>query len=113
MPYFSSNFDETKPFSDKGIMVELAADVELTWTVPGLSTTMWRAEFSFGGGDDYVWVALNKTAVAPTPGAVVEVNQQELRPLPKYVKGGDVLHFISSQDDIQFGISLLQLPNPA
>jgi hypothetical protein len=109
---FNSNYDKTHPFSDTGAMIQLAASVAVTWTVPGVSTRKYRAEFSFNS-DDYVWVAYNKTAVIPTPGASVDTNQQELRPEPKYVFGGNTLSFISTENNVQCGVTLMEVPSPS
>jgi hypothetical protein len=109
--YYSELFDGAKPWSSIGGMLQLTANTPLSYTVPGNSTQKFRADFEFNQNDD-VWVAYNKTAVIPTPGVAVEVNQQEFRPTPKFVIGGDVLSFISTGTNVQCGVSLLQLPNP-
>lgn len=108
---YNSSFSGSQPFSDVGAMVYLDPNVALEWTVPGNSNRKYRAEFAFGS-NDYVWIAYNKTAVAPTPGAVVDTNQQEFRPCPRYVFGGTTLSFITTQTGIQCGVSLMEVPNP-
>jgi len=111
MTPFSSNFDYTKPFSDTGAMISPVANTAVSWTVPGTDDQTYRAEFAFNE-NDYVWVAFNKTAIIPVGGAATATNQQEMRPEPKYVRGGDVLSFITTQSNVQCGISLLALPSP-
>ena len=107
---FNSNYDKTHPFSDVGAKIQLAANTAISWTVPGDATRKYRAEFAFNS-DDYVWVALNKTAVIPTPGSAVNTNQEEFRPTPKYVFGGNTLSFISTQANVQCQVRLMELPS--
>lgn len=111
VPY-ASNFDYTKPFSDVGAKIQLAANTAVSWAIPGANNIKYRAEFSFNNNDD-IWVAINQTAAIPTPGAAVDTNQQELRPGPRYVKGGDVLSFICTTAGVQCGVTLLGLPSTA
>lgn len=110
MTKYNSNFNNTEPFSDTSAMLELAASTALPWVVPGEEWQQYRAEFSFLENDP-VWVALNKVAVVPTPGTAVTISNQELRPLHRYVKGGDTLSFISTQANVQCGVRLLDLPS--
>lgn len=112
MVQYNSSFDTAKPFSDTGAMLDLAPNTALEWTVPGTKSMKYRAEFSFGS-NDYVWVAYNKTAVVPTPNTAIDTNQQEFRPNPKFVFGGTTLSFITTQSNIECGVTLLQLPNPS
>ncbi len=107
IPY-NSNFDETQPFTDTGMQSQLVANVPLSWTVPGSPTTSYRANFSFDQNAD-VWVGKNVVPGVPSPGVATDVNGIEFRPGPKYVRGGDVLHFLSTTTP-QIGVSLLQLP---
>lgn len=107
---YQCNFDGAKPFSSNGATIQLVANTALSWTVPGEKYQSFRAEFSFNNNDD-IWVAYNKTALIPVSGVATDNNQQELRPSPKFVKGGDVLSFISTGVAVQCGVSLLLLPS--
>ena len=110
---YSSNFDYTLPWSDAGAMLQLVTDTALSWTVPGASNIKYRAEFSFNE-NDYVWVAYNKTAIIPVSGVATDTNQQELRPNARYVVGGDVLSFITTESSgVQCQVRLLGLPSTA
>lgn len=109
MTKFNTNFMDTTPFSDTGAKLKLAASTELTWTVPGENTQRYRALFAFNANVD-VWIAINNTVELPTAGTVTDTYNQELRPTARYVKGGDVLHFISTGTP-DVGVSLLELPN--
>ncbi len=106
---FRSNFDYTHPISDTGAKVSLAANTELTWTVPGTDVNIYRADFKFPSGAQ-VWVKLNGAVVVPVANTAVTVTNEEFLPDCKYVKGGDVLHFISTAA-WQCGVSLLSVPN--
>lgn len=105
---FRENFSGTHPISDTGAKVWLAANTELTWTVPGDNTVKYRACFTYTY-DAPIWVKLNDTIVVPVVGNAVDTYNEQFRPDLLYVNGGDVLHFISTASH-QFGVSLLELP---
>lgn len=105
---FHSNFDCTHPFSSSGAKLWLAANTELTWTVPGEATQKFRANFAMASTAE-VWVKLNSAVVVPVAGTIVDSYNEQLRPDYMYVIGGDVLHFISTGTP-QVGVSLLALP---
>ncbi len=107
---FNSAFNETLPFSDTGAKMQLATAAELTWTVPGTNDKRYRAQFSMTA-DAQVWVAINKAAVAPLAGTVADTYNEQYRPECLYVRGGDVLSFITSSGTPQVGVSLLELPS--
>lgn len=108
---YNSSFDQTRPFSDSGATIALADNTELTYTVPGVSSQRYRIQFSWAYNAN-VWVCVNSTAVVPGAGTI-NTSRCEFRPgsdgSGRYVKGGDVLHFISSGIG-QGGFSLLLLP---
>lgn len=105
---YNQNYQDTYPFSDTGAKLALAANTELTWTVPGTETDKYRALFAFNSTAN-IWVALNNTATVPAAGTVSNTYMQELRPHARYVQGGDVLHFISSAI-AECGVTLLKIP---
>ncbi len=117
MTRYNSNFERTFPFSDFTVQLALAANTALTYTVPGDSSNQYRCEFSFAYNAN-IWVGYNTTAVVPAPGAVTTVTNQSLELNPgkfgeaRYVRGGDVLSFISDSLVSNAGLSLLKLPNP-
>lgn len=112
MTIFNTNFLGTLPFSDQTYQVALAANTELTVTIPGTNANLYRCEFSYSYDAD-VWVGFNTTAVVPPAGAITTVTNEslELRPSVRYVRGGDVLSFISSSIVGDAGFSLLALPS--
>lgn len=105
---FSSNFNDTLPFSDTTASYALAATTELTYTVPGTNGQKYRAEFSYQE-DSEVWVALNETAQIPTPATMHSDRRSVLNPKVCYVSAGDVIHFISGAIAVG-SVSLLSIP---
>jgi hypothetical protein len=112
MTKFSTNFLETLPFSDQTVQVALAANTALPYTIPGDSSVQYRCEFSYAY-DTNVWVGFNTTAVVPVAGTVTTSSNSSvvLRPKIKYVRGGDVLSFISASIVSNMGFELLVLPS--
>lgn len=109
MTAFNSSFEGATPFTDTNSNFNLAANVGLSYTVPGDASLRYRAKFSYTSNAN-VWVSLNGTAATPAPGTQNSTSIQEFRPDVKYVKGGDVLNLISSDaTGAQVGISLLQV----
>lgn len=109
MTKYEKNFHGTMPFSDTGIAILLAASTALPYTIPGTPHQIYRAVFRCSSTAE-IWVSLNGTATLPSAGTAVATYNQEFIPLlePKYVKGGDVLSFISLTTS-QVGVSLLQV----
>ena len=75
---FNTSFNEALPPSDTGAKMKLATNTALTFTVPGTGDKKYRARFSYTS-DASVWVAINKTAVSPVAGTVVDSYNEELR----------------------------------
>lgn len=112
MTKFNTHFLKCLPFSDLTVQVALAASTALTYTIPGDSSIQYRCEFSYAY-DANVWVGFNTTAVVPSAGAVTTSSNSSLvlRPTIKYVRGGDVLSFISGSLVSNMGFELLVLPS--
>lgn len=106
---YNSNFEGTIPFSDVSVPISLTANTEQTYAVPGVATTKYQAYFSYNANSN-VFVRLNNTAAVPALNSAVTVPYQEFRPEKRYVQGGDVLHFITSDTQQFVGLSLRQLP---
>lgn len=112
MTVFNSQYEKTFPVSDSGTMMLLAASTALAYTVPGTSNQVYRAAFSVSLSAD-VWVSNNGTAAVPTSNTnTATYNQWRINPFDnaRYVKGGDVLSFISTGTP-QVGVELLKLPH--
>lgn len=116
MTTYNKNFLETLPFSDMTIQIALAANTALSYTVPGNSSMVYRAEFSWPYNAN-IWVGYNQTAIVPVAGSIVHTSNASIELNPgkfggaRYVRGGDVLSFISSAIVSDAGLSLLQLPS--
>lgn len=106
---YNSNYDQTIPFSDVDFQISLGTAVEETATVPGLVTTQYQAFFEYNSVSN-VFVCRNATPVVPASGNVGVQQYNEFRPKKRYVKGGDVLHFITPDTGTTYvGVSLRQL----
>lgn len=95
---YGCNFNKTMPFTNTSANLLLIASTPLSWTVPGIPEQRFRATFRASFTAE-IYVSLNGTAALPTSGvATTTTNNQEFIPLlePKYVKGGDVLSFVSA-----------------
>lgn len=107
IPY-NSNYIETMPFSDTCAQVNLGANTEQTYTVPGTAVTQYQAYFEYTYASN-VFVRLNGAPTIPTAGSVGTQQYNEFRPKKRYVKGGDVIHLISPDATAYVGISLRQI----
>jgi len=105
---YNSNYDETIPFSDTTIQVNCALNVEQTYTVPGTPEQLYQAYFSYTQNGN-VFVRKNAIPTIPGSGTVGSQPYSEFRPGKRYVKGGDVLHFITSDANAFVGLSLRKL----
>lgn len=107
---YNSNYDLTVPFSDVVAQVALGAGAEETFTVPGSSTDRYSVRFTYTQ-DSNVFVCRNDTPAVPDDGSVGTQQYNEFRPgcdgSQRYVKGGDVLHFITPDTTAYVGIRLM------
>lgn len=107
---YNSQYQGCFPFSNTTPSVALAANTALSYTVPGDDTTRYRVEFHYNATEN-IYIANNSTAAVPSAGTVSANSVSSYRPAVRYVRGGDVLSFITSDTTAQFGFDLLQLPN--
>lgn len=107
IPY-NANYIETMPFSDTCVQVNCGANVEQTFTVPGTPEQQFQAYFEYTQGSN-VFICKNATPVIPAIGAVGTQQYNEFKPKKRYVRGGDVLHFITPDTNAYIGMSLRQL----
>ncbi len=107
IPY-NSNYIETMPFSDTCAQVHCAANTEETYTVLGTPKQQFQAFFEYTQ-DSNVFVCLNGVPVIPSSGTVGTQQYNEFKPKKRYVKGGDVLYFITPDANAYIGVSLRQL----
>lgn len=107
IPY-NANYIETMPFSDTCVQVHCLANTEETFTVPGNETQQYQAYFEYTA-DSVVFVCKNATPTIPAGGTVGTEPYNEFKPKKRYVRGGDILHFISPDASAYIGVSLRQL----
>ena len=105
---YNSNYIETMPFSDTCSQVACGSNVEETFTVPGNETMQYQAYFEYNDLAN-VFVCKNSTPVIPASGTVGTQQYNEFKPKKRYVRGGDVLHFITPDTIAYVGVSLRQL----
>ncbi len=105
---YNSNYIETMPFSDTCAQVNLATNAQQTFTVPGNVTTQYQAYFEYTSTSN-VFVRLNGTPAIPGAGSVGTEQYNEFKPKKRYVKGGDVIHFITPDASAYVGVSLRQI----
>ena len=100
----------TISISDTGAQMSLAADTALSYTVPGAPSQRYRALFAYPE-NAAVWVGINVTATIPSVGAINSTyNVEQVRPnQSRFVKGGDVLSFISLAAATDVGVTLQAL----
>lgn len=113
IPY-NSNYDLTIPFSDVCAQFNLATSTEDTFTVPGTGINKYSARFTYTDNSN-VFVRLNGTPTVPASSVVGTEQYNEFKPgsdgSQRYLKGGDVLHFITPDAlGAYMGISLRSLP---
>lgn len=105
---YNANYIETMPFSDTAVQVNCGSNVEQTFTVPGTQTMQYQAYFEYNDVSN-VFIRLNATPAIPSSGSVGTQQYNEFRPKKRYVRGGDVIHFITPDATAYIGVSLRQL----
>ena len=105
---YNANYIETMPFSDTCVQVNCGASVEQTYTVPGSPETQYQAYFEYASNSN-VFVSKNATPTIPASGTIDEQQFTEFKPCKRYVRGGDVLHFITPDTNAYIGLSLREL----
>lgn len=105
---YNANYIETMPFSDTCVQVNCGSNVEETFTVPGDAEDQYQAYFEYASNSN-VFVCKNATPTMPLIGNVGTQQYNEFKPKKRYVKGGDVLHFITPDANAYIGVSLRKL----
>lgn len=108
---FNSNFDETTPFSDVSYPIHLTANNVQTITIPGTDTTQYSALFAISVTSN-VYVRLNAVPIVPpaNSAALQPYAQRVIDGQKHFVRGGDVLQFITPDAVAYCSVSLMQLP---
>jgi|SRR6476469_3317414 len=110
---FHSNFNNTEPFSDTSANMALATGIAQTYTVPGTNSQKYKARLKTISNAN-VFVGYNVTPSSPGAGTISLTGNVEFisgQECHRYVKGGDVLSFITPDSSAYVGISLLEIPN--
>lgn len=105
---YNANYIETMPFSDTCVQVNCGVGVEETFTVPGTSEQQFQAYFEYASNSN-VFVCNNSAPTLPLVGTVGTQQYSEFKPKKRYVRGGDVLHFITPDTNAYIGVSLRKL----
>ncbi len=105
---YNANYLETMPFSDTCFQVTCTVNSERTETIPGDATMQYQAYFEYASNSN-VFVCKNATPVIPAGGSTGSQPYNEFKPIKRYVRGGDVLHFITPDATAYIGVSLRQL----
>ena len=98
------------PFSIDKYSANLAQNTDTTQVVPSYAPH-YVAIFNYQSGAS-VWVANGATAAKPV-GASFAAVSSELNPVARYVKAGDVLHFLTGDTSAMVGITFYALPSPS
>lgn len=105
---WNANYIETLPFSDTCFQIHALANAEVSFTVPGTDTQQYQAYFEYASNSN-VFVCKNAVPVIPAGGVVGTQSYNEFKPIKRYVRGGDVIHFITPDTAAYVGVSLRQL----
>lgn len=99
----------TTAFSYDAYTINLVANTPLTLTVPGNNSQKYEVQFSWPYNAN-VWVGFNLAASIPIDGVITSTPNNELRPDKRFVRGGDVLSFVSSAIVSDSGVRFLTIP---
>ncbi len=106
---YNANYIETMPFSDTCWQINAAANTSQSVTVPGTETMQYQAYFSYASNSN-VFVRLNAAPTSPLSGTSGTEQYGEFRPVKRYVRGGDMIYFITPDTAGAYvGVSLRQL----
>lgn len=105
---YNANYLETMPFSDTCVQLNLAANAAQSYTVLGTPEQYFQAYFEYASNSN-VFVCNNATATVPAGGTHTTQPYNEFKPEKRYVRGGDVLSFITPDATAYMGMSLRQL----
>lgn len=105
---WNSNYIETMPFSDTCGQVSVQTGTPQSVTVPGANNIAYQAYFEYTEQSN-VYVGYNVVPTSPTPGSSSSQAFVEFKPVKRYVRGGDVLHFSTPDTNAYFGVSFRQI----
>jgi len=110
---YNTNYDLSMGWSDACAQISVESGTPQTYTVVGASTTIFSVRFTYTSISN-VWVTLNSNSSAiPSSGSVGVLQHAEYRPgcdgTQRYVKGGDVLYFQTTDMNAYIGLRLMQI----
>lgn len=105
---YNANYIETMPFSDTASQISVETGTPQSVTVPGVNGMAYQAFFEYNQ-DSNVYVGLNVVPTTPTAGSVSSQPFVDFKPKKRYVRGGDILHFSTPDNNAYFGISFRQI----
>ena len=105
---YNANYLETMPISDTCSQVSVQSGTPQAVTVPGASNFVYQAYFEYTEQAN-VYVGLNVVPTVVVAGSTGSQAFVEFKPKKRYVRGGDVLHFITPDATTYFGVSFRQI----
>ncbi len=106
---YNANYIETMPFSDTCWQINGATNISQSVTVPGTELMQYQAYFEYSSNSN-VFVRLNSAPTVPASGTTGTQAYGEFKPVKRYVRGGDELHFITPDTAGAYvGVSLRKL----
>lgn len=109
---YNSNYDLTVPFSDDSAQLHLTSGSALTYTVPGSANNTYSVRFSYNS-DASIFVRKNAAPTIPGADTINTEQFNEYKPgadgTQRYVIGGDVLHFETTDAAAYCGISVRKI----
>jgi hypothetical protein len=97
------------PFSDTCWQISAATNASQSITIPGTSIMQYQAYFEYANNSN-VFICLNTAPTVPVSGSSSTQAYSEFKPVKRYVKGGDVLYFITPDvAGAYVGVSLRKL----
>lgn len=106
---YHNNYIDTTNFSDTTSRMTLTTGVAQTVTVPGDSSNKLQAIFGYAS-DSEIMVGYNEAPTVPANDTVIDTGRVEVNPIKRFVKGGDVLHFMTPDATALVGVSFRALP---
>ena len=106
---YYNNYEDTTNFSDSTARMTLTTGVAQTVTVPGTAKDSLQAIFGFADTVSFM-VGYNEAPTLPDDNTVVTTGRVEVNPIKRFVKGGDVLHFMTPDTTALVGVSFRTLP---
>ena len=108
---YSSSFDQTLGFTETCAQINPAANVAVTYTLPG--TNVNKYVLTFGCGSNVaIFVGYNQTPVLPVHATTTASQVEMVVPgMQRFAIGGDVLSFLTADSSDYLSISVRSITN--